>query len=494
MLSAGRRRSESQRGQALVLVALCLPLFFAIVALVVDGATLMAKRRAIQNAADAAALAGSQELPARGPCNIVVCQPRLKAKIEEYSAKNGGPAVLNGGPFGAGKCVAATDTNCYTNAYKGSAQLVEVRLEMPVTTFFTGAAHIIGPFSVSARAVASANGIPGAFTTTVPGTTINGTTIDGTTIQGTTVGPTTITNSSTSSSTTTTFAGDIALFAKDTACGSGGNNNNNGIFMNGNTYDVTGASISNGNVTVNGNPGAILHQVVYGGPNNCTIGGTHVATAAPTPTVHTDDRIWPKTWNANDPINIDPQGRPPICTPGSGVTVFSDKGLHKIPAGADGIYCALDGTLEVDGDATITLIAKKITFNAQTMTLHAKFDKLLFYQTEGDLVFEPNNSSADGWIWVPNGRFTYGGNGSSHGFYEALDITIQGNNFQLLGNGPLGEPTNTVVSSTTYSTTTTPGITTDPVTILGITTPGTTSIGTTVTTPTIVGTTHGLDE
>src|SRR5580765_5247134 len=111
---AGRWRSESERGQALVLVALALPLFFAIVALVVDGSTLMAKRRSIQNAADASALAASQALPASGPCDAA-CQATVKSVIEQYSNMNGGPATLTGGA--GGRCQVATDTNCYTIFY-----------------------------------------------------------------------------------------------------------------------------------------------------------------------------------------------------------------------------------------------------------------------------------------------------------------------------------------------------------------------------------------
>ena len=127
---------------------------------------------------------------------------------------NGGPATLNGAP--GGRCQVPTDTNCYTNPYKGNDQLLEVRLEMPVTTFFTAAAHIIGPFSVGARSVASAGAITSTSTTTIPGTTIDGTTINGTTIQGTTNPGTTISSTSTSVSTTTTTTRReaIALFAK----------------------------------------------------------------------------------------------------------------------------------------------------------------------------------------------------------------------------------------------------------------------------------------
>src|SRR4051812_21917434 len=113
-------------GQALVLVALLMPLLFGIVALVIDGSTLLVQRRMIQNAADAAALAGARELPAIGACSSTgpspTCQGRLRAAIEGYSAKNGGPSTLDGGstPGQTWLCAAPSDTNCYTNPYSRS--------------------------------------------------------------------------------------------------------------------------------------------------------------------------------------------------------------------------------------------------------------------------------------------------------------------------------------------------------------------------------------
>jgi Putative Flp pilus-assembly TadE/G-like len=486
MLPAGRWRSESQHGQALVLVALCLPLLFAILALVVDGATLMAKKRAIQNAADAAALAGAQELPASGPCLIVVCQPHVRATIEEYSAKNGGPTTLlgpNSPPGGRCRVGHPEDTNCYTNPYLNNDQLLEVRLQIPVTTFFTGAAHIIGPFSVAARAVASAGAVTSTSTTTIAGTTINGTTTNGTTIQGTTNPGTTIFSTSTSSSTTTTPT-PVALFSKDTVCGSGGVTNTNGLRLDGNRLRVSGLAVSNGNVTINGNPQTHLDAVEYGGPNNCTIGGDQGAAAVGRATVHTDDRNWPKTWDENT-----------ICTPGPGVTVYNDTGIHTVPNNANGIYCALNGTLELGGDGTVTLIAKTIKLDTvQTVHISAKFDNLLFYQTQGDMTFIPNNSDVTGWIWVPRGRLTYGGNSANQGFYEAFDVTIVGNSFNLTGNGPTGGFTISTTSSTTTSATTIFGTTTGPTTIPGITNPGSTTPSSTATNTSTIGTTIRLDE
>jgi uncharacterized membrane protein len=59
----GRRNRREERGLALVIFALMLFSLLMITALVVDLGAVYAHRRNDQNAADAAALAGAQELP-----------------------------------------------------------------------------------------------------------------------------------------------------------------------------------------------------------------------------------------------------------------------------------------------------------------------------------------------------------------------------------------------------------------------------------------------
>lgn len=49
-------------GQVILWVAIMLPLFLAIIGLAIDGGTLFAERRRAQNAADAAARAGAQQI------------------------------------------------------------------------------------------------------------------------------------------------------------------------------------------------------------------------------------------------------------------------------------------------------------------------------------------------------------------------------------------------------------------------------------------------
>lgn len=54
--------ANARPGQAVLWVAIMLPLFLAIVGLAIDGGTLFAERRRAQNDADAAARAGAQQI------------------------------------------------------------------------------------------------------------------------------------------------------------------------------------------------------------------------------------------------------------------------------------------------------------------------------------------------------------------------------------------------------------------------------------------------
>src|SRR5262249_47560517 len=132
-----------QCGQALILVALAMPVFMSIAALVVDGTNLIVHRRQLQTPSDGAARAPSQELvpylstsPGSLTCDsswttqkTLQPRPKLVSVIQDYSSRNNGPATLNGGSCASdpARCSAATDKNCYTWPYKGSTGLVEVR-------------------------------------------------------------------------------------------------------------------------------------------------------------------------------------------------------------------------------------------------------------------------------------------------------------------------------------------------------------------------------
>jgi hypothetical protein len=176
-ISLRAKRRERDRGQTFILVVLAMPLFFALMSLVVDGGNIFVHKRNIQVAADAAALAVSQNID----LTTRTCKPyggfpsgnaSCKALADDYSQKNGGSSNLH-------KCVDPdythpSDTNCWAYPYynKNAPTLTadyfqaEVRLRSHVTTFIAG---VIGIYSanVSARSVAGAN--PVLSTSTTPG-------------------------------------------------------------------------------------------------------------------------------------------------------------------------------------------------------------------------------------------------------------------------------------------------------------------------------------
>jgi hypothetical protein len=164
------KRERRQRGQTLILVLVALPLFFALMSLVVDGGNVLVHKRNIQNAADAAALAIAQSVDLAN----ATCDSACTNQGQIYAQKNGiDVSALN--PSWHGPCANASDTNCWTYPYGGHNDQVEVRLRAPVATFFVGVVDALlnggvsTTFNVSARAVAQTDQVIGS--TTIPGPT-----------------------------------------------------------------------------------------------------------------------------------------------------------------------------------------------------------------------------------------------------------------------------------------------------------------------------------
>ena len=122
-------KTNSQRGQALVLVALAIIGMLAMLALVLDGGTTFMNRRAMQNAADAGALAGARQL----------CMTRSETDAEWVAHQYA--TYYNT----AEAAVAYADLD---------ARTVVVTATREVNTFF---AHFIDQDSIKAQAVAEAS-------------------------------------------------------------------------------------------------------------------------------------------------------------------------------------------------------------------------------------------------------------------------------------------------------------------------------------------------
>jgi hypothetical protein len=169
------KRERRERGQTLIFFVLAMPVFLAIIALVIDGSMLLVKKRALQNAADAAALAAAQDWPLGGGCSGS-CLATLQLRANDYSNKNGGPNLH---PCNDPDPTKPTDENCVAAPYVDKSGNphpgeVEVRLTSSSPTFFSKAIGLGNAFNVSARSVAGSNPILGS--STIPGTTVNGTT------------------------------------------------------------------------------------------------------------------------------------------------------------------------------------------------------------------------------------------------------------------------------------------------------------------------------
>jgi len=82
---------DNERGQVLVLVALMVIVLLVFVGLAVDGGTAIVERRKMQNAADAAALAGAHRLISAvcGSESATTADAAIWAQVVEYARKNG---------------------------------------------------------------------------------------------------------------------------------------------------------------------------------------------------------------------------------------------------------------------------------------------------------------------------------------------------------------------------------------------------------------------
>ncbi len=157
------QKSSSEKGQAIVLIALGIVGLFAFVALAIDGGMVLYDRRSAQNAADAAALAGAYEI-ARDPWNISSLTDRIQSAAtsrahENHYGNEDGKTVIVTYPASANIHFAKEDpiiTKCTSPADK-RCNYVEVQITSTVKTSFL---HLISFNSVRNTVTAVAHVIP----------------------------------------------------------------------------------------------------------------------------------------------------------------------------------------------------------------------------------------------------------------------------------------------------------------------------------------------
>jgi hypothetical protein len=184
MRMLARRKLGSEQGQSLVMFTIFLPVLALFFSFVVDGGHMFLEKRSVQNSADASALAAAQEL---GPAFNSACDPACRDAVttnvrdvaSDYSTRNGGPPIGNGGPATDDYCTdrypadyfdpslrgypipssdpfySGPDDNCFTWPWKGSDALVEVKLRSDSANFLVAAWFLTKLSSAPARAVAS---------------------------------------------------------------------------------------------------------------------------------------------------------------------------------------------------------------------------------------------------------------------------------------------------------------------------------------------------
>ena len=132
---------KNEDGQVLVLFALLMVVLMGFAALVIDVGMVALQKSHLQNAADAAALAGAQDLPTAGTA---------KSTAVVFAGKNGLKATQNGVKKDG-------DTVTVTTPYSGDSTKIEVVCTRNVQYSF---ARVLGftDTDVTARAVANKSG------------------------------------------------------------------------------------------------------------------------------------------------------------------------------------------------------------------------------------------------------------------------------------------------------------------------------------------------
>lgn len=416
------RLLRREDGVVVILVAFAMTAMLAFSALVIDLGNAFVHRRALQIAADAAALAASQDL-------LEPVEARLVAR--KYVALNFGDVRTDGDGDRAALCADDADTDCMTitTPYNGDSSKIEVRLRQRVSTLM---ADVVGVSSVdvSARAVASL-GVITTDPTVIPGTT------------------TTVT---TPPRTEQVPVGDSFIFAMDRGCaaaqGAGPNNTFEGTVWTNGTASFP-ATTSGTLLTFSNNP-----------PSNCP--KNQVPPDGPLGTWGKVSQKPPRDWPVPPPKITDARGReipgdatagrPAFvdgvpCTYGkdaTGNTWTVTETLNLQP----GLYCS-DGTIMLKGTALsldkVGFVAPDINWQSKdsrfsgTPLVHEQYGGLLLYAWGAGGI--KNTASNTGWygsIHAPLGNAQVSGKGSDllRGYVQANTVSITGSGGRFKGLGP----------------------------------------------------------
>lgn len=156
-----KRNLSSQRGQALILIALAAIGFFGVVGLAIDGSAKFSDRRHAQNAADTAALAAALKL-ARNPSEMIGSVPAWKYQALQLALKNGyNNNLVTNKVYVHNPPTSGIYSNC-SDIHFDCNDYVQVIIESHVNTYF---ARVVGVEQTHnhVEAVASTIGAQSSF-------------------------------------------------------------------------------------------------------------------------------------------------------------------------------------------------------------------------------------------------------------------------------------------------------------------------------------------
>jgi hypothetical protein len=215
-----------------------------------------------------------------------------------------------------------------------------------------------------------------------------------------------------------------AIFAYDSDCGS--------LVLKVNGYDTTvdGAIRSNGKLEVNGN-NFTAGFTSAGGPNDCepVVNGANIdlGGGSDQPVIENDLQPWPRYYYQSEFT----------CTYKAAEFKFNTTG-QTIPTGT---YCA-SKLFEANGNnqsGTITVLAPEIKIDGDNQFFRPhQLDVLFFATGTKELILDGNGYDWEGVIFHPGGRIKLNGDNDAvlKGLIEGLEVEINGNGFQMTGQGP----------------------------------------------------------
>lgn len=215
-----------------------------------------------------------------------------------------------------------------------------------------------------------------------------------------------------------------AIFAYDSDCGS------LVLKVNGGDTVVDGAIRSNGKLEVNGN-NFTSGFTSAGGPNDCepVVDGENIdlGGGSDQPVIENDLQPWPRYYYQSEFT----------CTYTAEEFKFNTTG-QTIPTGT---YCATK-LFEANGNnqsGTITVLAPEIKIDGDNQFFRPhQLDVLFFATGTKELILDGNGYDWEGVIFHPGGRIKLNGDNDSvlKGLIEGLEVEINGNGFQMVGQGP----------------------------------------------------------